>query len=44
VSLVLELSHLHHFVGSSYETLRQRGVIMENEIIAFGQQEQSLRR
>jgi len=40
VSLVLELSHLHHFVGSSYETLRQRGVIMENEIIAFGQQEQ----
>ena len=39
VSLVLELSHLHHFVGSSYETLRKRGVAMEDEIIAFGQQE-----
>ena len=40
VSLVLRLSYLDYFVSSSYETLRERGVMMEESIVAFGQEEQ----
>ena len=36
VSLVLRLSHLDHFVACSYESLRQRGVMMEELINEFG--------
>jgi hypothetical protein len=41
VSLVLQMSLLDYFVASSYETLRERGIKMEEAIIAFGKEEQS---
>jgi hypothetical protein len=41
VSLVLELSNLHHFVASSYESLRRRGLEMEEHIVNFGEQEKT---
>lgn len=40
VSMVLRLSYLDYFVSSSYETLRERGVIMEEVIVSFGKEEQ----
>jgi Family of unknown function (DUF6399) len=40
VSMVLRLSYLDYFVSSSYETLRERGVMMEEEIVSFGKNEQ----
>lgn len=40
VSLVLELTHLNHFVGSSYGTLCQRGKLLEEHIVKFGEEEQ----
>jgi hypothetical protein len=43
VSLVLELSHLTHFVAGSYETLRRRNIDLENYILAFGDEEQRCR-
>lgn len=39
VCLVLKLTGLNHFVADSYESLRQRGVEMENKIISFGEKE-----
>lgn len=39
VTKILELTHLHHFVSSSYESLRKRGIELEEHIIAFGEQE-----
>jgi len=42
VSLVLQMSSLDYFVASSYETLRERGIKMEEGIVAFGKEEQSL--
>lgn len=40
VSIVLRLSYLDYFVASSYETLRERGVLMEEAIVSFGREEQ----
>ena len=40
VSMVLRLSYLDYFVATSYETLRERGVIMEETIVSFGKEEQ----
>jgi hypothetical protein len=40
VSLVLRMSYLDYFVATSYETLRERGVIMEETIVSFGKEEQ----
>jgi len=40
VSMVLRLSYLDYFVSSSYETLRERGVMMEDLIVSFGKDEQ----
>ena len=40
VSMVLRLSYLDYFVASSYETLRERGVMMEEAIVSFGKKEQ----
>lgn len=40
VSLVLELTHLNHFVGSSYGTLCERGKLIEEYIVKFGEEEQ----
>lgn len=40
VTMILELTGIHHFVGSSYESLRQRGVLLENTILEFGKSEQ----
>lgn len=40
VSLVLQMSSLDYFAASSYETLRERGIKMEEAIIAFGKEEQ----
>lgn len=39
VSMVLRLSYLDYFVASSYETLRARGVMMEEAIVLFGKEE-----
>ena len=39
VALVLELTHLEHFVGSCYGTLRQRGKLLEETIVQFGEEE-----
>ena len=36
VSMVLRLSYLDYFVATSYETLCERGVIMEETIVSFG--------
>jgi Family of unknown function (DUF6399) len=41
VSLVLQMSSLDYFVASSYETLRERGVRMEEAIVAFGEEEKN---
>jgi DNA-binding XRE family transcriptional regulator len=41
VSLVLQMSSLDYFVASSYETLREHGIKMEELIVAFGKEEQS---
>jgi transposase len=41
VSLVLQMSSLDYFVASSYETLRKRGIKMEEAIVEFGQEEQA---
>lgn len=41
VTLVLRLSDLDYFVASAYETLRERGIAMENAIIMFGDEEKS---
>ncbi|HEY4832341.1 MAG TPA: hypothetical protein VIH61_07280, partial [Waddliaceae bacterium] len=35
------MSSLDNFVASSYETLRERGIKMEEAIVAFGKEEQS---
>lgn len=40
VSMVLRLSYLDYFVSSAYETLRARGVLMEEAIVSFGKEEQ----
>ena len=40
VSTVLRLSYLDYFVATSYETLRERGVLMEETIVSFGKEEQ----
>lgn len=39
LSQALELADLHHFVGTSYEALRQKAVVMEKNIVAFGKTE-----
>lgn len=39
VSMVLRLSYLDYFVSSSYETLRERGVGMEEAIVSYGKEE-----
>ena len=39
VSTVLRLSYLDYFVATSYETLRERGVLMEEAIVSFGKEE-----
>lgn len=39
VSLILQMSSLDYFVASSYETLRERGIKMEEAIIEFGEEE-----
>ena len=39
VSLVLELTQLHHFVGSSYGALCARSNVLEDYIVQFGQDE-----
>lgn len=40
VSMVLRLSYLDYFIATSYETLRERGVIMEEAIVSFDKEEQ----
>ena len=35
ISLILKLTGLNYFIGSSYECLRQRGIEMENTICDF---------
>lgn len=40
LSMVLRLSSLDYFVSSSYETLRERGILMEEAIVSFGKEEQ----
>lgn len=39
ISMVLRMSSLDYFVASSYETLRERGIAMENAIVSFGDEE-----
>lgn len=39
VSLLLDLTHLSHFVSSSYETLRKRAIELENNIVSYGKDE-----
>ena len=41
VSLVLRLLSVDYFVASSYETLRERGIAMEENIVAFGKEERT---
>lgn len=41
VSLVLQMSSLDYFVASAYKTLRERGIQMEEAIIAFGEEEKN---
>ena len=41
LSLALRMSSIDYFVASSYETLRERGIKMEEAIIDFGKEEQS---
>ena len=43
VSLVLKLTHLHHFVAGSYESLRRRSIELENNINAYGKEERHRR-
>jgi PAS domain-containing protein len=42
LSLVLKMSSLDYFVASSYGALRERGIKMEEAIVAFGEEEKSL--
>jgi hypothetical protein len=42
VSLALQMSSLDYFVASSYEKLRERGIKMEEAIVEFGKEEQSV--
>lgn len=39
ISMVLRMSYLDYFVASSYEALRERGTVMENAIVTFGEEE-----
>lgn len=41
ISLVLQMSSLDYFVASSYETLRERGIKMEEAIVEFGREEKN---
>lgn len=41
VTMVLRLCSLDYFVASSYGTLRERGVMMEEAIVEFGKQERA---
>jgi hypothetical protein len=42
VTLFMELTKLDYFVASSYEALRKRAVIMENEICTFGDEQRKI--
>jgi hypothetical protein len=41
VSLVLRLLSVDYFVASSYQTLRKRGIAMEEYIVALGKEERT---